>query len=116
MAPTTQRSAATSAPQNQANKSVTPQLAPVAITEDGIAVNRKKQKRREKQAARLAVEESSKLGHTLNGHGSPHPSYDRPNSQAQASVNGLDYGVSDAEDLYGSRGPGDLYYSDEDSR
>ena len=91
------------------------------------AVNRKKQKRREKQAARLAAAETQNLDPSLdhtkgyvNNSETPYQNleYSMSATQAQMNVNGYDYGVSDYEDpdLYEPGEGEDLYYTDEDDR
>ena len=88
-----------------------------ASSSEGIAVNRKKQKRREKQAARLAAEQASKLPLAMNGHIHPaHQHHDRSQSQDHAILNGLDFGAFEADDLYRPAGEEEFYYSDENSR
>lgn len=96
---------------------------------DSVAptVNRKKQKRREKQAARLAAAESQNETATLaqsqgyvDGSDTPYRDLDYAMSatQAQINANGYDYGVSDYDDAdqYEPGEGEDLYYTDEDDR
>ena len=95
--------------------------------EDGTAssVNRKKQKRRQKQAARLAAEQVQSIGPNAAqgfiGHGgSIHQDHLHGISTAQskARANGYDYGASDYDDP-GHYEPGegeDLYYTDDEGR
>ena len=91
------------------------------------AVNRKKQKRREKQAARLAAAEPQNPASVLDqGQGyvdasdTPYQglNYAMSATQAQMNANGYDYGVSDYEepDQYEPGEGEDLYYTDEDDR
>ena len=116
MAPT--QRAPSPSPQNQALNGVSvPALAGGETGE--VAVNRKKQKRRQKQAARLAAEQPLKAGFqpSKNGHiHSPHTGHEYSDSQPRASANGVGYGPSDTEDAYDARNGDDLYYTDEDGR
>ena len=121
MAPTTQRSAIP-APQNPtSNGTANPPLAG-ASSNDGT-VNRKKQKRRQKQAARLAAEEPSRAGsgsiqgYAEIGHEPGRGAlYDYPSTKACPPTNGVDYGPSDLDDQYEPQEDEDLYYSDEEAR
>ena len=90
-------------------------------------VNRKKQKRREKQAARLAAAESQDLAPALDQvqacvEASKPPyrdtGYAISGTQARTMANGYDYGVSDYEDpdQYEPGDGEDLYYTDEDDQ
>lgn len=102
----------------------------VQNAEDGApTVNRKKQKRREKQAARLAATEPQnpasnfRQGQTYS---EPMPrelkdhelEYAISTTQAQYNTNGYDYGVSDYDDpdQYEPEEGEDLYYTDEDDQ
>ena len=121
MAPTTQR-AAPPAPQDQTANGIPTVPASGAATGE-VIVNRKKQKRRQKQAARLAAEQPSEAGlgssagHAPNGHVlSSHTGYDQLVAQPRGSVDGTGYGHSDIDDPYEPRDGEDLYYSDEDGR
>ncbi len=91
---------------------------------DGTAssVNRKKQKRRQKQAARLATEQSQPgSAQTFAGNGS-NTHHDHPRgisaAQSQVQANGYDYGASDYEDpeQYEPGEGEDLYYTDDEGR
>lgn len=86
-------------------------------------MNRKKQKRRQKQAARLAAEQPAiaglgpSSGHAANGHvSSTHAGYEQSTIQARGPVNGTGHGHPDIDDLYEPREGEDLDYSDEDGR
>ncbi|MCJ1391313.1 Stress response protein nst1 [Xylographa bjoerkii] len=117
MAPSSQR-ATPPAPQNQILNGTSVQTLAGGETGD-VAVNRKKQKRRQKQAARLAAEQPSKAGAqpSNNGHvHSPYVGHQYSDSQPRAPVNGIGYGPSDMEDTYDPRDGDDLYYTDEDGR
>ncbi|MCJ1473750.1 Stress response protein nst1 [Lambiella insularis] len=106
MAPSTQRSAAV-APQDPITNGTSTQ--PTPGTESGdVIVNRKKQKRRQKQAARLAAGQPTNAG--------PHSSglYEQNAAKPQISSNGAEYGFSDVDDLYDPGHGTDLYDNDED--
>ena len=96
-------------------------------TKEAPTVNRKKQKRRQKQAARLAAAEQTfpaaaggqSQAYVDARDASYHDSaYARATTQMQRSTNGYDYGVSDYEDpdQYEPGEGEDLYYTDEDDR
>jgi len=121
MAPTTQR-AAPPAPQDQTTNGTSAMPTSGAGTAE-VTVNKKKQKRRQKQAARLAAENPAKVelealsGHAANGHvSSTHVGYEQSATQSRGPVNGTGYGHSDVDDLYEPREGEELYYSDEDGR
>ena len=117
MAPSTQR-ATPPTPQNQTLNGTSTQI-PAGGEAGDVGVNKKKQKRRQKQAARLAAEQPLKAGaqSPKNGHiHSPHIEYDYSDSQPRVPANGVGYGPSDMEDTYDPRDANDLYYTDEDGR
>lgn len=100
---------------------------PGANAVDGTTsgVNRKKQKRREKQAARLAAEQVQPIGpksaQAFAGNGGnthQHPLPGISAAQAQVQANGYDYGASDYDDpnQYEPREGEDLYYTDDEGR
>ena len=120
MAPSTQR-AAPPAPQDQTSNGA-PAVSANGASTGEVTVNRKKQKRRQKQAARLAAEQPPNAspglsaGHVPNGHvSSSHTEYDQ-SAQSRGSVNGTSYGHSDIDDPYEPREGEILYYSEEDGR
>lgn len=116
MAPYTQRSAAP-APQDPISNGTPTQ--PTADAESGdVTVNKKKQKRRQKQAARLAAEQPSNAGpqSSLNGHShSPGVVYEQNATQPRIPSNEADYGFSDVDDPYDPQPGSGPYYSDEDN-
>ena len=117
MAPTTQRPAP-SVSQDQKTNGM-PANSSIASGAGDVTVNRKKQKRRQKQAARLAAEQPVRMaqGHTHNGHiPSSLNMYEQPGMQPQGLVNGEDYVPQDIDDPYEPRDGEDLCYSDEDGR
>lgn len=87
---------------------------------DGM-FNRKKQKRRQKQAARLAAEVPSR---TESGSTQEHADNEPHNPEVyrfsaarpHAQSNGIDYGPSDGDDQYEPPEGDDQQYSDEDAR
>jgi hypothetical protein len=100
-------------------------LGPNAVDGTASGVNRKKQKRREKQAARLAAEQAqppgSKSAQAFAGNGGsthPQPPHGISAGQAQVQANGYDYGASDYDDpdQYEPGEGGDLYYADDEGR
>ena len=84
---------------------------PVSASNSGEpTVNRKKQKRRQKLAARLAAEQSAdSQGQTLNGHGAYEQSAPKPRA---GIIDDLDYEASDLEETYESREGQDRFYSE----
>ena len=117
MAPSTQR-ATPPTPQNQTLNGTSTQH-PVGGEAGDVGVNKKKQKRRQKQAARLAAEQPLQAGAqpSKNGHiHNPHIGYEYTDSQPRVPANGAGYGTSDMEDTYDPRDANDLYYTDEDGR
>ena len=121
MAPTTQRPAP-SVPQDQITNGM-PADSSTASGAGDVTVNRKKQKRRQKQAARLAAEQPVRAdlrtsqGHTHNGHiPSSLNVYKQSGMQSRGLVNGESYGTQDIDDPYEPRDGEELYYSDEDGR
>ena len=91
------------------------------------AVNRKKQKRRQKQAARLAAEQPSAARPTsgqayVDANANAYEKSEYPMSTKQAQVaqfdaNGYGYGPSEYDDPEYEPGEGeDLYYTDDDHR
>ena len=121
MAPTTQRPAA-SGPQKHTSNGT--ESAPLAgANSNDATVNRKKQKRRQKQAARLAAEQPSTArsvstqGKAGNGHEPDRGSlYDHSNTKVCSPSNGVDYGPSDPDDQYEPQEGGDMYYSEDEAR
>ena len=123
-----------------ANSTGTPQDLQVSVGEplvNGIAengtensapaVNRKKQKRRQKQAARLAAEQPSAARPTSNqayvdANANAYEKREYPMSTKQAQMaqfdaNGYGYGPSEYDDPDYEPGEGeDLYYTDDDHR
>ena len=116
MAPSTQR-ATPPAPNQTLNGTSTPNQAGGEAGD--VGVNKKKQKRRQKQAARLAAEQPLKVEAQPSKHGhvhNPHIGYEYSDSQLRVPVNGAGYGPSDMEDTYDPRDTNDIYYTDEDGR
>ena len=102
-------------------------MNPGASAVDSLAsgVNRKKQKRRQKQAARLAAEQTQPTGpnppQAFAGNGNTtHQDHliGMSASQAQVQSNGYDYGASDLDDpdQYEPGEGEDLYYTDDEGR
>ena len=86
-------------------------------------MNRKKQKRRQKQAARLAAEQPSRTGsgstqaNLENGAVSVQNTAYKPSiPPVSALSNGIDYDASDPDDAYELREGDELYFSDGDAR
>lgn len=86
-------------------------------------VNKKKQKRRQKQAARLAAEKppsDSNISQGVNGRENPYQnaSYERTEPGGRGQANGYDYGASDYEDpeQYEPAEGEDLYFTDDEGR
>jgi hypothetical protein len=80
-------------------------------------VNKKKQKRRQKQAARLAAEQTSQTVPGSLATNAPNgTTHQKSGSQAQTTVNGIGHSHHDHSEQYESQGGDDLYYSDEDGR
>jgi hypothetical protein len=117
--------------QNLLHSNVGPKLSEGSEVDQTISavptVNRKKQKRREKQAARLAAAEPQNSTPVLDrsqgyvdASDTPYRDLDYAMSatQAQINANGYDYGVSDYDDpdQYEPGEGEDLYYTDEDDR
>lgn len=96
----------------------------IPIDNVAIGVNKKKQKRRQKQAARLAAENSSSQSNpsrefvNSNEIAYQDSQYEASEARARVESNGYDYGASDYEDpeqfelVEGE----DLYYTDDEGR
>ena len=102
-------------------------IAANGIEKSAPAVNRKKQKRRQKQAARLAAEQPSAAPSTSNqayidANANTYEKSEYPMSTKQARMakfdaNGYGYGPSEYDDPEYEPGEGeDLYYTDDDHR
>lgn len=86
-------------------------------------VNKKKQKRRQKQAARLAAEKptsESNVSQEVNGRDVQYDtaSYESTEARGRGQSNGYDYGASDYEDpeQYEPAEGEDLYFTDDEGR
>ena len=118
MAPTSQRPATVPPPLKQATNG-TPEISSVAASSGDVTVNRKKQKRRQKQAARLAAEQPSRTGsgstqsYAENGQEPAQGAlFNHGSTRLDAQIEALD---SDVEEQYEPQN-GVFYDSEEDHR
>ena len=105
-----------------APKHFTNGTGPPPVNDGEPTINKKKQKRRQKLAARLAAEQSTLTSSSdahdqiPNGHPSSlHKAYEQSTPKPRAgTIDSLDYEPSDLDENYESREGDDRFYSEED--